>query len=165
MLRVGRERYEKKIVQEPPLNNPLFLRPSPIISWVEGDAEKLPFEDNQFDAYTIAFGIRNCTNIDVVLTEAFRVLKKGGRFLCLEFSHVENPILSQVYDLYSFNVIPPVGMVVAGDWNSYEYLVESIRKFPKQRNFAKMIEDAGFSNVAYKNLTFGTVAIHSGFKF
>ena len=135
------------------------------IEWVEGDAMKLPFEDASFDAYTIAFGIRNVVRIDEALKEAFRVLKPGGRFLCLEFSHVDNPILGTIYDQYSFEIIPPMGMVLAGDWDSYQYLVESIRKFPKQDEFADMIREAGFRAVTFENLTFGVSAIHSGFKW
>lgn len=134
------------------------------ISWVQGNAEKLPFPDEQFDAYTIAFGIRNCTHVQEVLDEAYRVLKPGGRFLCLEFSEVPNYLLRNVYDAYSFQVIPVLGQVIAKDWNSYQYLVESIRKFPNQEAFADMIKAAGFRMVKYENLTFGVVAIHSGFK-
>jgi 2-methoxy-6-polyprenyl-1,4-benzoquinol methylase len=136
------------------------------LSFVEGNAEKLPFEDNQFDCYTIAFGIRNCTNVDVVLKEAYRVLKPGGRFACLEFSHVTNPLLKQAYDLHSFYIIPTLGEVVAKDRDSYQYLVESIRKFPPQEEFAAMIREAGFETIddGYENLTFGVAAIHSGFK-
>lgn len=135
------------------------------IDWVCGDAEKLPFEDNQFTAYTIAFGIRNVTNIDNVLHEAYRVLKPGGRFMCLEFSHIENSDLLQwIYDQYSFQVIPPMGQILASQWEPYQYLVESIRKFPKQHDFMQMIKDAGFKAVSYENLTLGVCAIHSGFK-
>ncbi|XP_073438858.1 2-methoxy-6-polyprenyl-1,4-benzoquinol methylase, mitochondrial isoform X1 [Dendrobates tinctorius] len=134
------------------------------LSWVAGDAEELPFADEKFDVYTIAFGIRNVTHIDKALEEAYRVLKPGGRFLCLEFSHVNNPILARLYDLYSFQVIPVLGEVIAGDWKSYQYLVESIRRFPPQDEFKEMIEDAGFFSVTYHNLTSGVVAVHSGFK-
>ncbi|XP_043833932.1 2-methoxy-6-polyprenyl-1,4-benzoquinol methylase, mitochondrial [Dromiciops gliroides] len=134
------------------------------LAWVVGDAEELPFHDNKFDVYTIAFGIRNVTHIDRALEEAHRVLKPGGRFLCLEFSQVNNPIISKLYDLYSFQVIPVMGEVIAGDWKSYQYLVESIRRFPPQEEFKEMIEDAGFQKVTYKSLTSGIVAIHSGFK-
>ncbi|KYQ91844.1 ubiE/COQ5 methyltransferase family protein [Tieghemostelium lacteum] len=136
----------------------------PSIDWVHGSAEQLPFQSDTFNCYTISFGIRNCTNIEKVLQEAHRVLKKGGRFLCLEFSHVPNPLLKFAYDTYSFNVIPIMGQLVAGDRDSYQYLVESIRKFPTQDNFAKMIENAGFKQVTYKNLSFGVCSIHSGFK-
>lgn len=134
------------------------------LSWVVGDAEELPFDDNQFDIYTIAFGIRNVTHIEQALQEAQRVLKPGGRFMCLEFSKVSNPILSRLYDAYSFQVIPVLGEVIAGDWKSYQYLVESIRKFPDQEEFKAMIEDAGFYCVRYYNVTNGVVALHSGFK-
>ncbi|NXU89787.1 COQ5 protein, partial [Xiphorhynchus elegans] len=136
----------------------------PCLSWVLGNAEELPFDDDKFDVYTIAFGIRNVTRIDLALQEAYRVLKPGGRFLCLEFSHVSNPVLSRLYDLYSFQVIPVLGEVIAGDWKSYQYLVESIRRFPPQEELKEMIEDAGFFKVDYENLNFGIVAIHSGFK-
>nr|XP_012416571.1 PREDICTED: 2-methoxy-6-polyprenyl-1,4-benzoquinol methylase, mitochondrial isoform X2 [Odobenus rosmarus divergens] len=134
------------------------------LAWVLGDAEELPFDDDKFDVYTIAFGIRNVTHIDQALQEAHRVLKPGGRFLCLEFSQVNNPLISRLYDLYSFQVIPVLGEVVAGDWKSYQYLVESIRQFPSQEEFKEMIEDAGFEKVTYESLTSGIVAIHSGFK-
>ncbi|XP_070690040.1 2-methoxy-6-polyprenyl-1,4-benzoquinol methylase, mitochondrial [Pempheris klunzingeri] len=134
------------------------------LSWVVGDAEELPFDDDQFDIYTIAFGIRNVTHIDQALQEALRVLKPGGRFMCLEFSKVTNPLLARLYDAYSFQMIPVLGEVIAGDWKSYQYLVESIRKFPDQEEFKQMIEDAGFYSVQYYNLTGGIVALHSGFK-
>ncbi|KAE8673592.1 2-methoxy-6-polyprenyl-1,4-benzoquinol methylase [Hibiscus syriacus] len=132
--------------------------------WVQGDAEALSFEDNSMDGYTIAFGIRNVTHIEKVLTEAYRVLKRGGRFLCLELSHVEIPVFKELYDIYSFSVIPRLGEVVAGDRESYQYLVESIRRFPPQEKFASMIADAGFQKVKYENLVGGVVAIHSGIK-
>jgi 2-methoxy-6-polyprenyl-1,4-benzoquinol methylase len=134
------------------------------LEWREGNAEALDFEDNTYDAYTIAFGIRNVTHVDRALAEAHRVLRRGGRFLCLEFSHVSLPLLKQVYDAYSFHVIPQLGRAVAGDAKSYEYLVESIRKFPEQERFKGMIEAAGFRAVSYENLSGGIVAIHSGFK-
>ncbi|EPQ06208.1 2-methoxy-6-polyprenyl-1,4-benzoquinol methylase, mitochondrial [Myotis brandtii] len=134
------------------------------LAWVLGDAEELPFDDDKFDVYTIAFGIRNVTHIDRALQEAHRVLKPGGRFLCLEFSQVTNPLVSRLYDLYSFQVIPVMGEVIAKDWKSYQYLVESIRQFPAQEEFKEMIEDAGFQKVTYESLTSGIVAIHSGFK-
>lgn len=136
----------------------------PDISWTQGDAEQLPFGDGHFDAYTIAFGIRNVTHIDRVLSEAHRVLKPGGRFLCLEFSRVENPLLRSIYDNYSFQVIPVMGLLLARDWKSYQYLVESIRKFPCQELFKEMIQAAGFRAVTYENLMNGVAAIHSGFK-
>lgn len=128
------------------------------------DGEKLPYADNSFDYYTIAFGIRNFTNVQNGLNEAFRVLKTGGKFICLEFSQVNNLPLAKLYDLYSFKAIPKIGKLVAGDEDSYQYLVESIRKFPNQENFKKMIEKAGFKNVAYQSLNFGVVAIHIGWK-
>lgn len=134
------------------------------IKYIISEAEKLPFENESFDYYTVAFGIRNFTDITASLEEAYRVLKKGGKFLCLEFSHIENAFLEDIYDFYSMNIIPFMGKVIAGDRDSYKYLVESIRKFPNQNSFKKMIEDAGFKKVDYNNLTFGTVAIHSGYK-
>ena len=129
-----------------------------------GNAEKLAFPDRSFDAYTIAFGIRNVTHIDRALAEAWRVLKPGGRFLCLEFSHVDVPLLDTFYDNYSFTVIPAVGKVVTGDGQPYRYLVESIRTFPKQERFKAMIAEAGFANVTFRNLTGGVGAIHSGWR-
>jgi len=124
----------------------------------------LPFETGKFDAYTIAFGIRNCTHIDKVLQEANRVLKPGGRFLCLEFSQVENDVLQKLYDWYSFEVIPVLGQLLAADFKSYAYLVESIRRFPAQEDFAAMIDAAKFADVRFANLTGGVVAVHSGIK-
>jgi demethylmenaquinone methyltransferase/2-methoxy-6-polyprenyl-1,4-benzoquinol methylase len=129
-----------------------------------GNAEALAFPDKSFDGYTIAFGIRNVTHIDRALAEAYRVLKPGGRFLCLEFSQVDLPVLDRIYDAYSFTVIPAIGKVVTGDGQPYRYLVESIRTFPKQDDFKAMIEDAGFARVSYRNLTGGVVAIHSGWR-
>lgn len=127
--------------------------------------------DESIDLYTIAFGIRNCTNIDLVLKEAYRVLKKGGRFSCLEFGKVHNPLLSSLYEMYSFNVIPNLGQILASDRDSYQYLVESIRKFPSQAKFAQMIEDAGFilphcssNKQPWTDLTFGVASIHNGIK-
>jgi len=153
MLKVGEKRAEK------------FGLDKGQLSFVEVNAEKLKqFEDNTFDAYTIAFGIRNVTHIENALSEAYRVLKPGGRFMCLEFSHVANPVIQAIYEKYSFHVIPTVGQLVANDRDAYQYLVESIRKFPKQREFERMIREAGFSHVTHTNLTCGVVAIHSGFK-
>jgi len=134
------------------------------ISFTEGNAEALPFADRAFDGYTIAFGIRNVTHIDAALLEAFRVLKIGGRFLCLEFSQVQVPILDRLYDFHSFEVIPRLGKAIAGEDVPYRYLVESIRKFPNQERFAAMVRDAGFARVSYRNLTGGVAAIHSGWK-
>ena len=134
------------------------------IAWVCGDAEKLPIEDASQDAYTIAFGIRNTTHLPDVLAEAYRVLKPGGRFLCLEFSRVAAPGLDALYDLYSFAVLPRLGEIVAGDGDAYRYLAESIRRFPAQGAFAKAIREAGFSQVKYRNLSGGIAAMHSGWK-
>mmetsp|Transcript_15670 Transcript_15670/g.27776 ORF Transcript_15670/g.27776 Transcript_15670/m.27776 type:complete len:297 (-) Transcript_15670:395-1285(-) len=134
------------------------------LDWVVGNAEALPFADDSMDSYTIAFGIRNVTNKDAALRDAYRVLRPGGRLMVLEFSHVTVPGLREFYDAYSFNVIPAMGQLVANDRNSYQYLVESIRKFPPQAEFQAMMCDAGFSNTSYENLTGGMVAIHSGFK-
>ncbi|MGH6825311.1 bifunctional demethylmenaquinone methyltransferase/2-methoxy-6-polyprenyl-1,4-benzoquinol methylase UbiE [Methyloceanibacter sp.] len=134
------------------------------LTFVQGNAEALPFPDKCFDAYTIAFGMRNLTHIEKALAEAFRVLKPGGRFLCLEFSAVETPILDTLYDAYSMNAIPALGALVAGDAASYRYLVESIRRFPDQKSFMGMIETAGFERVRYRNLTGGIAAIHSAWR-
>ena len=124
----------------------------------------MPFAERRFDAYTIAFGMRNLTHLDAALAEAFRVLKPGGRFLCLEFSSVEVPLLDTLYDAYSFNAIPALGGLVAGDSAAYRYLVESIRRFPDQKTFTGVIENAGFARVRYRNLTGGIAAIHSGWR-
>jgi demethylmenaquinone methyltransferase/2-methoxy-6-polyprenyl-1,4-benzoquinol methylase len=134
------------------------------VAFVIGNAEALPFPDRTFDAYTIAFGIRNVTHIDRALAEAFRVLKTGGRFLCLEFSACEVPLLDRLYEFHSFEVIPRLGQLAAGDAESYRYLVESIRRFPRQEPFAAMVRAAGFSRVSYRNLTGGIAAIHSGWR-
>jgi demethylmenaquinone methyltransferase/2-methoxy-6-polyprenyl-1,4-benzoquinol methylase len=134
------------------------------IEIVEGNAEALPFADTSFDAVAVAFGIRNVTHIDAALSEAFRVLRLGGHFLCLEFSECQVPILDRLYDLHSFEVIPRLGQLVAGDVASYRYLVESIRRFPRQEAFASMIRAAGFERVAFRNLTGGIAAIHSGWR-
>jgi len=128
------------------------------------EAEKLSFVDKSFDYYTVAFGIRNFTDIPAALKEAYRVLKPGGKFLCLEFSHIQQPILEPLYDFYSMNIIPFIGKIVAKDEKSYRYLVESIRKFPTQESFKESIIDAGFSKVNYMNLSCGVVAIHTGYK-
>ncbi|HET9573604.1 MAG TPA: bifunctional demethylmenaquinone methyltransferase/2-methoxy-6-polyprenyl-1,4-benzoquinol methylase UbiE [Methyloceanibacter sp.] len=134
------------------------------LAFVQGNAESLPFAARSFDAYTIAFGIRNVTHIEAALAEAYRVLKPGGRFLCLEFSSVEVPLLDRLYDVYSFNAIPVLGGLVAGDSASYQYLVESIRRFPDQKSFMRLIENAGFERVRYRNLTGGIAAIHSAWR-
>ncbi len=134
------------------------------LDWIVGDAMALPFEDDSFDRYTISFGIRNVTRIEDALSEAFRVLRPGGRLVVLEFSQLPNEGLQKAYDAYSFNVIPWMGQLVAGDRDSYQYLVESIREFPDQEAFAAMIRDAGFENVSYRNLSMGIAALHSGWK-
>ncbi|MCE5974042.1 bifunctional demethylmenaquinone methyltransferase/2-methoxy-6-polyprenyl-1,4-benzoquinol methylase UbiE [Sinirhodobacter sp. WL0062] len=134
------------------------------LKWVVGDAMALPFEDNTFDVYTISFGIRNVTRIPDALREAYRVLRPGGRLMVLEFSQIPNDMLQSLYDAYSFNVIPVMGQIVADDRDSYQYLVESIRKFPTQEIFASMIREAGFDRVKYRNLSMGIAALHSGWK-
>ncbi len=134
------------------------------LDWVVGDAMALPFPSNSFDTYTISFGIRNVTRIADALAEAFRVLRPGGRLMVLEFSRIPNDLMQKAYDLYSFNVIPVMGQVVTGDRDSYQYLVESIRKFPDQDTFAGMIRAAGFDQVKYRNMTMGVAALHSGWK-
>ena len=134
------------------------------MEWVAGDAMALPFPDASFDVYTISFGIRNVTRPETALAEAFRVLRPGGRLMVLEFSQVPNPMLQRAYDLYSFNVIPRMGEVVAKDRESYQYLVESIRRFPDQETFAGMIRGAGFEQVRWRNLSMGIAALHSGWK-
>jgi demethylmenaquinone methyltransferase/2-methoxy-6-polyprenyl-1,4-benzoquinol methylase len=134
------------------------------IEWVCGNAESLPFPDACFDAYTIAFGIRNVTHIDAALRQARRVLKPGGRFLCLEFSKLEVPVLDKLYDAYSFKLLPRIGAVVAKDEDSYRYLAESIRRFPPQAKFAAMIEQAGLSQVKVRNLSGGIAAMHSAWR-
>ena len=134
------------------------------LDWVVGDAMALPFADNTFDVYTISFGIRNVTRPADALAEAYRVLKPGGRLMVLEFSQLPNPGMQKLYDLYSFNVIPRMGQVIANDHDSYQYLVESIRKFPDQETFLAMIRAAGFDNAKYRNLSLGIAALHSGWK-
>ncbi len=132
--------------------------------WITGNAETLPFPDNHFDVYTIAFGLRNVTHIDTALKEATRVLKPGGRFFCLEFSHVQQPILAKAYDLYSFTALPKIGEIVAKDRESYQYLAESIRKFPKQQELIERMTQAGLKNCSFSSLSAGIVAIHTGTK-
>jgi demethylmenaquinone methyltransferase/2-methoxy-6-polyprenyl-1,4-benzoquinol methylase len=134
------------------------------LDWIVGDAMALPFAANTFDVYTISFGIRNVTRIEEALSEAFRVLRPGGRLMVLEFSQIPNELLQKAYDLYSFNVIPAMGQIVTGDRDSYQYLVESIRRFPDQDRFAEMIRAAGFEQVKYRNLSMGIAALHSGWK-
>jgi demethylmenaquinone methyltransferase/2-methoxy-6-polyprenyl-1,4-benzoquinol methylase len=151
MLSVGRDRAAKRRLDDR-------------VSFVEGNAEELAFPDRSFDGYTIAFGIRNVPQIDRALKEAYRVLRPGGRFLCLEFSSVDVPGLDRLYDLFSFRVIPQLGRAVTGDAESYQYLVESIRKFPKPAAFADMIRGAGFGRVKWQTLSGGIVALHSGWR-
>ncbi|TFK52275.1 UbiE/COQ5 methyltransferase [Heliocybe sulcata] len=164
MLNEGERRFKKTMYHN-----------TPQVSFHEGNAQALSkeeFPDNTFDLYTIAFGIRNCTSIPMVLQEAYRVLKPGGTFACLEFSKVTNPLLGSFYDQYSFSVIPLLGTILAGDRESYQYLVESIRRFPSQPDFAKMIQDAGFSTGgmfegrggAWRDLWGGVASIHTGVK-
>lgn len=137
----------------------------PTLEWLVADAEQLPLPDESVDLFTIAFCIRNVTHVEAAVAEAYRVLRPGGRFLCLEFSQVPNPLLRAAYDAYSFNVIPKLGELVAQDRGSYQYLVESIRKFPDQQAFADIISDAGFQGVKWRDFTFGVCAAHSGFKW
>ena len=132
--------------------------------WVEGNAEKLPFDDRSFDLYSISFGLRNVTHIDDALAEAYRVLKPGGQFFCLEFSNVDNPALRKMYDAYSFKIIPTIGEIVADDRDSYQYLAESIRQFPNRRALARRLSNAGFEYVKAIPLTGGIAAIHTGTK-
>ena len=134
------------------------------LDWIVGDAMFLPFADNSFDVYTISFGIRNVTRPQEALNEAFRVLKPGGRLMVLEFSQIPVPLIQKAYDLYSFNVIPAMGKLIANDRSSYQYLVESIRKFPDQETFLSMLQNAGFKNTGYRNLSLGIAALHSGWK-
>jgi demethylmenaquinone methyltransferase / 2-methoxy-6-polyprenyl-1,4-benzoquinol methylase len=151
MLAIGRERAQARGLGD-------------ALSFAEANAEALPFADRSFDAATIAFGIRNVPRIDVALAGAFRVLKIGGRFVCLEFSAVAVPGLAELYDLYSFNVIPALGRAVVGDAQSYRYLVESIRRFPKPEVFAAMMRAAGFARVSHRLMSGGIVALHSGWR-
>jgi demethylmenaquinone methyltransferase/2-methoxy-6-polyprenyl-1,4-benzoquinol methylase len=134
------------------------------LDWVVGDAMALPFPDASFDVYTISFGIRNVTRPQEALNEAFRVLKPGGRLMVLEFSQIPNELMQKVYDLYSFNIIPRLGQMIANDRDSYQYLVESIRKFPDQETFLGMVRQAGFENAKYRNLSMGIACLHSGWK-
>jgi ubiquinone/menaquinone biosynthesis methyltransferase len=150
MLNKGRTRKEAQLLSE--------------VSWACVDAENLPMPDNCADAYTVSYGIRNMTHMDRVLSEAYRVLKPGGRFLCLEFSRVTAPVLDVLFEKYSFTVMPKLGKIVTGDGEAYRYLAESIRRFPAQQPFARMIAKAGFSNVKVRNLLVGISAIHSGWK-
>ncbi len=151
MLQEGRKRAEAESMQDS-------------LSWLVGDAMALPFKDNTFDVYTISFGIRNVTRPQEALNEAFRVLKPGGRLMVLEFSQIPNDLMQKAYDLYSFNIIPRMGQMIAGDRDSYQYLVESIRKFPDQETFLHMVRDAGFDNAKYRNLSMGIACLHSGWK-
>ncbi|MFU8776772.1 MAG: bifunctional demethylmenaquinone methyltransferase/2-methoxy-6-polyprenyl-1,4-benzoquinol methylase UbiE [Roseovarius sp.] len=134
------------------------------LDWVVGDAMALPFADASFDVYTISFGIRNVTRPQEALNEAFRVLKPGGRLMVLEFSQIPNELMQKVYDLYSFNIIPRLGQMIAKDRDSYQYLVESIRQFPDQETFLGMVRQAGFEQAKYRNLSMGIACLHSGWK-
>lgn len=151
MLAAGQKREDLKIYADQ-------------LDWVEGNAESLPADDASVDRVTIAFGLRNVTDRMAALKECLRVLKPGGRFCCLEFSHVENDVFSRIYDGWSFGVLPQIGGLVAGDKPAYQYLVESIRKFPKQEELVEMMQEAGFAQIKYRNLTGGIAAIHSGWK-
>ncbi len=151
MLEIGRERAAAHSLEDR-------------VTFAKANAEALPFADKSFDAVTIAFGIRNVPRIESALAEAYRVLKFGGKFLCLEFSAVDIPGLDRLYDFYSFNVIPRLGRAVAGDAESYRYLVESIRRFPLPQAFAAMLRNAGFARVAFQQMTGGIVTLHSGWR-
>jgi demethylmenaquinone methyltransferase/2-methoxy-6-polyprenyl-1,4-benzoquinol methylase len=151
MLAVGRERAAARGHDQ-------------AVTFEQANAEELPYPDRSFDCVTIAFGIRNVPRIERALAEAYRVLRIGGRFLCLEFSSVDVPGIDKLYELYSFQVIPRIGAAVTGDREAYQYLVESIRKFPKPPAFATMIETAGFRRVSFTPMTAGVVALHSGWK-
>jgi len=151
MLAVGRERAFAQGLDD-------------VVTFVDANAESLPFPDRSFDAVTIAFGIRNVPRIELALAEMQRVLRLGGRFLCLEFSNVDVPGLDALYELYSFNVVPALGRIVAGDAEPYRYLVESIRRFPKPDTFADMIRTAGFRRVSHRVMSGGIVALHSGWR-
>jgi ubiquinone/menaquinone biosynthesis methyltransferase len=158
MLRVGEKRARERY------GNQLLDGDTKALQFVQGNAQDLHFDDNQFDLYTIAFGLRNVTNVDKAISEACRVLKPGGRFMCLEFSKVPNDFLRNIYDLYSFNVIPKMGEMVANDRASYQYLVESIRRFSTQDELVERMTRAGFEGVKYTNLTGGICSIHEGWK-
>jgi demethylmenaquinone methyltransferase/2-methoxy-6-polyprenyl-1,4-benzoquinol methylase len=151
MLAVGRARAQQRSLDG-------------VVTFIAGNAEALPFPDRSQDACTIAFGIRNVPRIEVALREFYRVLRPGGRFLCLEFSTVDVPGLDALYDFYSFNVIPALGNIVAGDAQAYRYLVESIRRFPRPQAFAGMMRAAGFARVSFRPMTGGVVALHSGWR-
>jgi len=157
MLRVGLSRAKERFGMA-------VTESSQALKFVEGNAQDLKFPDNSFDVYTIAFGLRNVTDVDLALREAHRVLKPGGRYLCLEFSKLPSPIFQRVYDMYSFNIIPVLGELVANDRASYQYLVESIRKFSDQEELKQRMELAGMEQVSYENLSGGIVAIHQGWK-
>jgi demethylmenaquinone methyltransferase/2-methoxy-6-polyprenyl-1,4-benzoquinol methylase len=151
MLEVGKTRAAKRGLSDQ-------------LTFVEANAEALPFPDKSFDAYTIAFGIRNVPRIERALSEAYRVLKRGGRFFCLEFSQVDMPGLDKIYDAYSFNLIPAIGKAITGESEPYRYLVESIRNFPEAEQFRTMISHAGFQRASFERLSGGIVAVHSGWK-
>jgi len=151
MLGVGRKRARERGLDH-------------VVTFVDANAESLPFPDRSFDAVSIAFGIRNVPRIDVALREMHRVLRIGGRFLCLEFSNVDVPGLDALYELYSFNVVPALGRAVVGDAEPYRYLVESIRRFPRPNAFAAMMTDAGFSRANHRVMSGGIVALHSGWR-
>ncbi len=151
MLGVGRERAYSQGLDD-------------VVTFVDANAESLPFPDKKFDAVSIAFGIRNVPRIDVALAEMHRVLRIGGRFLCLEFSNVDVPGLDALYALYSFNVVPAIGRAVVGDAEPYRYLVESIRRFPRPNAFADMMRAAGFARVSHRLMSGGIVALHSGWR-
>jgi len=152
MMKVGQERAAKQKID------------SSRIEWVHGDGLELPFEANSFDAYSVAFGFRNMVNLNKAIDEAYRVLKPGGIFMCVEFSQVNNALIRSFYDWYSFQIIPVIGEVVSNDFKSYQYLVESIRKFPEKETFKQMLEDGGFKLVSYEDLSCGIAAIHTGYK-
>jgi demethylmenaquinone methyltransferase/2-methoxy-6-polyprenyl-1,4-benzoquinol methylase len=151
MLAIGRERAQDRGFDD-------------VIAFTEANAETLPFADRSFDAVTIAFGIRNVPRVERALAEAFRVLRLGGHFLCLEFSSVDVPGFDVLYDFYSVNIIPVLGRIVAGDAEAYRYLVESIRRFPRPQVFAAMMRDAGFARVSFRPISGGIVVLHSGWR-